>query len=150
LRDLQEPRALKRLLSGITRAAGRTPVLVKLAPDLSERALLQAADVALTSRCQGLILTNTTLSREGLPAGAHPEGGLSGRPLFERSTALLALMAKKLKGKAALIASGGVFEAGDVRRKLDAGADLVQVYTGFIYQGPGIAKQLCKGLNRGG
>jgi dihydroorotate dehydrogenase len=146
LRLLQRPKALKALLRQVCRAAGATPVLVKLAPDLPAAALARSADLALEAGCRGLILTNTTLSRQELPEAEAVEGGMSGRPLFQASTRLLALVAKRLNGKAALIASGGVFDAQDARAKLEAGADLVQVYTGFIYQGPAIARAICAGL----
>jgi dihydroorotate dehydrogenase len=146
LRELQQPKALKALLRQVCKAAGRTPVLVKLAPDMPARALALSADLALAAGCKGLILTNTTISRAGLPEALGVEGGLSGRPLFATSTKLLAGLAKRLNGKAALIASGGVFTAQDAQAKLDEGADLVQVYTGFIYQGPGMAKSICHGL----
>jgi len=146
LRQLQQPKALKALLRQVCRAAGRTPVLVKLAPDMPAKALAQSADLALAAGCKGLILTNTTLSRANVPEAEGVEGGLSGKPLFAASTKLLAGVAKRLNGKAVLIASGGVFDAQDAQAKLDAGADLVQAYTGFIYQGPMMAKSICEGL----
>lgn len=146
LRELQDAKPLKRLLTALVRRAGRTPVLLKLAPDLQEKSLKEAANVALSSGCRGLIATNTTLSREGLPPGRYPEGGLSGHPLRERSTQVLASLAKFTKGRVPLIAVGGVFTAEDVRQKMDAGAALVQIYTGFIYEGPGLPSRLCRGL----
>jgi dihydroorotate dehydrogenase len=146
LRALQQPKALKALLRQVSKEAGRTPVLVKLAPDMPARALAQSADLALEAGCRGLILTNTTLSRAGVPEAEGVEGGLSGKPLFAASTELLAKAAKRLNGKAVLIASGGVFSAQDAQAKLEAGADLVQVYTGFIYQGPATARLICKGI----
>jgi dihydroorotate dehydrogenase len=171
LRSLQGPRSIKRLTSlmrqavkrraaelaaahaagrrvkkGLRRATDGLPVLVKLAPDLEGKALLASADAALAGGANGLILTNTTLSREGLGLGPHPDGGLSGLPLQARADAALSAVARHTRGRVPLVGVGGVFSAQDARRKLDLGATLVQVYTGFIYQGPGLCRNLCKGL----
>jgi dihydroorotate dehydrogenase len=171
LRTLQGPRAIKQLASllrkalrvraarqaaahaagrrvakGLRRAGDGIPVLVKLAPDLEGKELLRSAEAALSGGANGLILTNTTLSREGLPPGAHPEGGLSGLPLQARADAALSAVARLTKGRVPLVGVGGVFTPEDAKRKLDLGAHLVQVYTGFIYQGPGLCRQLTGGL----
>lgn len=122
------------------------PLFVKLAPDLSPKDLLASGDAALAGGADGLILTNTTLSRQGLGAGTHPEGGLSGKPLAGQADACLAAMARHTRGRVPLIGVGGVFTAEDVRRKLDLGAHLVQVYTGFIYEGPGMAAGILREL----
>jgi len=135
----------KRVAKGLRRSSDGIPVLVKLAPDLEGKELLASAEAALAGGANGLILTNTTLSREGLPVGGHPEGGLSGLPLQARADAALSAVARLTKGRVPLIGVGGVFTAQDAQRKLDLGANLVQVYTGFIYQGPG----LCRGLTGG-
>jgi dihydroorotate dehydrogenase len=150
LRKLQEAKPLKKLLMALVKAAGKKPLLLKLAPDLAEKPLKEAADVALSSGCAGLIATNTTLSRVGLPPASYPEGGLSGAPLKEKATQVLASLARFTKGKVPLIAVGGVFTAGDVREKLNAGASLVQVYTGYIYEGPGLPAKLCRELLKNG
>jgi dihydroorotate dehydrogenase len=146
LRKLQESKPLKKLLAALVKKAGKKPVLLKLAPDLEERPLKEAAGTALAAGCAGLIATNTTLSREGLPAGDYPEGGMSGGPLWKKSTAILKTLASFTKGRVPLVAVGGIFTAEDVRQKLEAGASLVQVYTGYVYEGPGLPARLCTEL----
>ena len=150
LRSLQGIAPIKRLVRAVRKAAmqGRRklPLFVKFAPDMEVKALLASADAALGAGADGLILTNTTLSRTGLPSGTHPEGGLSGRPVQALSDAALSRMAKHTKGRVPLIGVGSVFSAEDVRRKLDLGAALVQAYTGFIYEGPGMAHGILNSL----
>ncbi len=146
LRKLQEAKPLKRLLSALVKAARKKPVLLKLAPDLEERPLKEAASAALAAGCAGLIATNTTLSRGGLPKGEYPEGGLSGRPLGLKATGILKSLSKFTRGRVPLIASGGIFTGEDVQKRMEAGASLVQVYTGYIYEGPGLPARLCKDL----
>ncbi len=146
LRKLQEAKPLKKLLTALVKKAGKKPVLLKLSPDLGEKPLRQAAETALSAGCAGLIATNTTLSREGLPPGEYPEGGMSGKLLRKQSTHVLKILSRFTGGKVPLIAVGGVFTPEDVRDKLDAGAGLVQVYTGYIYEGPGLPSRLCRGL----
>lgn len=150
LRKLQEAKPLKRLLTAIVKASKGKPVLLKLAPDLSGTALKEAANAALSSRCSGLIATNTTLSREGLPPGSHPEGGLSGKPLAGLAERKLKELAKFTRGRVPLVAVGGIFTAEDARKRLEEGASLVQVYTSYIYEGPGLPARLCRGLLRSG
>jgi dihydroorotate dehydrogenase len=157
LRELQGGRYLGELLAGLRRAndelslrnaqRSRPPLLVKIAPDLTEAELDEVLARALEARIDGMIATNTTLSREGIddPTGKET-GGLSGRPLTQRSTALIARISRLTEGKLPLIAVGGVFNAGDVRAKLDAGAQLVQVYTGLIYEGPAMAGRILRAL----
>jgi dihydroorotate dehydrogenase len=146
LRKLQEAKPLKRLLTALVKKAGGKPVLLKLAPDLEEKPLKQAAETALAAGCAGLIATNTTLSREGLPEGQYPEGGMSGALLSKKSTAVLKTLSRFTKGKVPLVAVGGIFTGKDVRERLEAGASLVQVYTGYIYEGPGLPARLCREL----
>jgi dihydroorotate dehydrogenase len=146
LRKLQEAKPLKKLLTAFVKEAKGKPVLLKLAPDLADKALKEAASVALSAGCAGLIATNTTLSREGLPAGQYPDGGLSGQPLKTMATKVLKSLSFFTKGKIPLVAVGGVFTAQDVQEKLDAGASLVQVYTGYVYEGPFLPVRLCRGL----
>jgi dihydroorotate dehydrogenase len=130
-------------------ALPKRPLLfVKFAPDLAPKALLASVDAALEAGADGLILTNTTLAREGLPPGPHPEGGLSGQPLRTRADAALARVARHTRGRVPLIGVGGILTAEDVRRKLDLGATLVQIYTGFIYGGPATVRTLCQALKR--
>lgn len=151
LRALQEEDALRRVLAAVMEPNAKRstplPVLLKLAPDLEDDAALRAAEVALEEGLRGLILTNTTLSRKGLrstiPEGA---GGVSGRPVFSRSTALLRAVAERYRGKLALIGVGGIHDPADAEAKLRAGADLLQVYTGFIYGGPGFSRRILRAL----
>jgi dihydroorotate dehydrogenase len=148
LRKLQEAKPLKRLLGAVVKASKGKPVLLKLAPDLSGTALKEAANAALSSRCAGLIATNTTLSREGLPPGTHPEGGLSGKPLGDLAERKLKELVRFTKGRVPIVAVGGIFTAEDARKRLEEGASLVQVYTSYIYEGPGLPARLCRGLLR--
>ena len=137
----------------------RIPLLVKLAPDLSQAELSDAVDVILAARMDGIIVTNTTLGREGLtrrPDGSSvaqrvegskhrvEAGGLSGGPLRARSEAVLCQVAKHVDGKIPIISVGGIMNPEDARRRLDLGATLIQLYTGLIYQGPGLVKKLLK------
>ena len=151
LRDMQTRDEVVRILSAVgdvnqARHVPR-PIFLKLAPDLDDDAACRAADAALEAGARGLILTNTTISREGLK-GPVPEGpgGISGRPLFARSTALLRVVASHVQGRMALIGVGGVMNADDAQSKLDVGADLVQAYSGFIYAGPVFARDVVRGM----
>ena len=158
LRDLQSSEMLDALLGAIMarRAAlaarsGKTkPLLVKVAPDLDEEQVDAIAAMALKHRIDGLIATNTTISRDAVAgdAQAAEAGGLSGRPLFGPSTRILRKLADRLDGHVPLVGVGGILSGADARAKIDAGASLVQVYTGFIYGGPGFAKRTCEGLAR--
>ncbi|MEZ5461759.1 quinone-dependent dihydroorotate dehydrogenase [Dokdonella sp.] len=148
LRDLQEEETLRRLIGGIceageahaSRHGKRTPILLKIAPDLSELELDSIAEVLLASSIDGLICTNTTTER-ALVAGhrhAGEAGGLSGKPVFEKSTAVLRGMADRLDGRLPLIGVGGICIGSDAATKIDAGASLVQFYTGMVYKGPAL------------
>lgn len=147
LRKLQAAKPLKKLLAAIVKASSGKPVLLKLAPDLEPKPLKEAAATAVAAGCAGLIATNTTLSREGLPLGTYPEGGLSGAPLKKKSLGILEDLARLTKGRVPLVAVGGIFTAQDAQERLEAGAGLVQVYTGYIYEGPGLPARLCRGLH---
>lgn len=156
LRSLQEKEPLRQLLGGIQQLNQRQPapkpLLLKIAPDLNTSQLDDIVEIALETRISGLVATNTTLSREGLrtpemQVSAMGAGGLSGRPLTARSTEVIRYLHEKTHGTLPIIAVGGIFTAADAREKLDAGASLVQVYTGFIYEGPAIARQILKGLS---
>lgn len=146
LRKLQAAKPLKKLLSAVVKASSGKPVLLKLAPDLEPKPLKEAAATAVAAGCAGLIATNTTLSRVGLPQGEYPEGGLSGAPLRQKALRMLEDLARLTKGRVPLVAVGGIFTAQDVQERMEAGASLVQVYTGYIYEGPGLPARLCKGL----
>jgi dihydroorotate dehydrogenase len=155
LRELQGRDALEALLGAlVARRAeitppGRapTPLLVKIAPDLAEGDREDVAGVALAAGIDGLIVANTTTAREGL-RGSHAgeAGGLSGRPLFAPSTALLADLFRLTRGRLPLIGVGGVFGADDAYAKIRNGASLVQLYTGLVYRGPGLVTEIKRGL----
>ncbi len=150
LRELQRRREvtalIERLLAARRAASpGREPpLLVKIAPDLSEEERGDLADVALTSGIDGLIVSNTTVTRPpDLRGGhAHEPGGLSGKPLFALSTALLAEMYRRTQGRVPLIGVGGIASGADAYAKIRAGASLVQLYTGLAYQGPGLIARI--------
>ena len=155
LRELQGRDALEALLGAlVARRAeitppGRapTPLLVKIAPDLHARDRKDIAGVALAAAIDGLIVGNTTVAREGLRGGhASEAGGLSGRPLFAPSTALLAEMFRLTGGRLPLIGVGGVFGADDAYAKIRNGASLVQLYTALVYRGPGLVTEIKRGL----
>ena len=137
LRDLQRPEHLEELLNAV-RSVRSGPILVKIAPDLDEPQIVEICDVCV-SLADGMICTNTTLDR--LP-GMNEAGGLSGRPLMEKSTEVLGSVRRHVGEGFPLIGVGGVFTVEDVRAKTAAGADLVQIYTSFVYEGPMIAKRL--------
>jgi dihydroorotate dehydrogenase len=127
----------------ISASQKRVPVLVKLAPDLTLQELEDAVGVITAHEMDGVVATNTTIERDGLKSkNALESGGLSGLPLRQRSTAMVRRIAQLSQGKLPIIGVGGVFDADDVREKLDAGAALVQVYTGLVYRGPGLARSI--------
>jgi dihydroorotate dehydrogenase len=151
LRRLQGREMLEGLLGAIAEerrniaAVGgrRVPILVKLAPDLSDEELDDALDVIVHTGMDGVIATNTTLGREGLRSKQRDEaGGLSGEPLRVRSERVLRSVVKKLDGRLPVISVGGIMKPEDARARLDAGAVLVQVYTGLVYAGPGLIKRI--------
>lgn len=153
LRGLQELDRLAPLLTAVTGAALGKPVLLKIAPDLSDAEVRKIAQLAVRLRLAGIIATNTTLSREGLttPASvveAAGAGGLSGPPVAARSLELLRLIRRVVPADFCVISVGGVETAGDVRERLDAGATLVQGYTAFLYRGPLWAREINRGLAR--
>jgi dihydroorotate dehydrogenase len=154
LRGLQAVETLRPLLEAVRDAAGATPLLVKIAPDLADDEVTAVTHLAAELGLAGLIATNTTISREGLvtdPAvvSAAGEGGLSGAPLKERALAVLRLVREAVPDQDfCVISVGGVETADDVRERLDAGATLVQGYTAFLYRGPLWARQINRGLTR--
>ncbi|MCQ8184151.1 quinone-dependent dihydroorotate dehydrogenase [Parvularcula maris] len=148
LRDLQGKAALGELLGRVLRARKTDkPVFVKVAPDLIDEDKADILDAATEAGISGLIVSNTTLSREGVSGpDAHQKGGLSGKPLFERSTAVLRDFAVASEGKMPLIGVGGVASAEDALTKIKNGASAVQLYTALVYQGPGLAKTIIEEL----
>ena len=156
LRDLQSAPALDALLSALTAESERlasehgkrVPLAVKLAPDLGADDLAEAARVISGHAVAAVIATNTTTdhtSVAGLPHSGE-RGGLSGTPLAKASTRVLAALRELLPAHVALIGVGGISSAADAREKIKAGADLVQVYTGLVYRGPGLVRELVSGL----
>lgn len=152
LRDLQGKAALAALLAGVmeTRAAlpRPIPVFLKIAPDLDAAGLEDVAEVALSSGIDAVIATNTTLSRDGLKSAHRGEaGGLSGAPLFERSTRTLARLSHLTEGRLPLVGVGGIGSAEDAYAKIRAGASAVQLYTAMVFQGIGLAARIARGLD---
>lgn len=156
LRSLQYGDALNELLSSLkaeqTTLAEQygkyVPIAVKIAPDLTEPEVESIAECLIANNIDGVIATNTTLSREGVEGLEHGEemGGLSGAPVKEKSTQVIKLLAKALDNKLPIIGVGGISNGADAKEKIDAGAKLVQVYTGFIYKGPEIIKDVVNAL----
>lgn len=157
LRELQDKEPLTELLSTLqllnSSKEKRKPLLLKIAPDLTDEQLNDIVDIAKEVELDGLIATNTTISREGLKTSKEKidtigAGGLSGKPVRQRSTEVIRYLADKLNGEVPIIGVGGIHSAKDAIEKLEAGASLVQIYTGFIYEGPGLVKKINKGILR--
>ena len=151
LRELQDKSNLKRLLSTLSNLNQTKdqpkPILLKIAPDLNEKQLLDVIEIVTNLNIDGVIATNTTLRRENLKSFKKNEtGGLSGLPLKDKSTDVIKFLHKNSKNAFPIIGVGGVHEPDDAIEKLNAGASLVQMYTGFIYEGPGIVKRINKAL----
>ncbi len=152
LRDLQGKAALKALLQGVLEVRATLPkaipVFLKIAPDLDSKALEDIAETAVATGISGIICTNTTLAREGLQSRFATEaGGLSGQPLFESSTRVLARISKLTNGEMPLIGVGGVSDAEQAFAKIRAGASAVQLYTALVYKGIGLAQEITLGLD---
>jgi dihydroorotate dehydrogenase len=154
LQDREPLAALLRRLMIVNDFLGKPkPILLKIAPDLTNEQLNDIVEIVRETGLQGIVATNTTISRESLRTDkaiveAHGAGGVSGAPLRARATEVVRYLHQKSDGAFPIIAVGGIFSAADAQEKLDAGASLVQVYTGFIYEGPGIAKKICAGLKK--
>ena len=156
LRDLQEVETLRRFVGTLREAqerfgarfGARKPMLLKIAPDLSEAELDGIADVLRGSGIDGLVCTNTTIDRAAVAGARHAgeSGGLSGKPLFARSTAVLRGMRDRLGSRFPLVGVGGITRGADASAKFDAGATLVQFYTGMVYRGPGLVAECVEAL----
>ncbi|HEY6505064.1 MAG TPA: quinone-dependent dihydroorotate dehydrogenase [Chitinophagaceae bacterium] len=156
LRELQEKESLRKILVHLQMINNgkveAKPIFLKIAPDLMKEQIDDVIDLALEIKLDGLVATNTTISREGLTTDGSRlttigAGGLSGKPVKQRSTEIVRYICQKTKGAVPVIASGGIFTGEDAKEKLDAGAALVQVWTGFIYEGPGIVKKIMRRLH---
>ena len=151
LRALQEKKPLTDLLQTLQNRNNskekRKPILLKIAPDLTEEQLLDIIEIVNTTKIDGIIATNTTISREGIASENKKEmGGLSGKPLNKRATEVIRFLSEKSNKAFPIIGVGGIHSAEDALEKLDAGASLVQLYTGFIYEGPSLIKQINKAI----
>lgn len=156
LRQLQEKEALENLLSALKTEQAKlaeqygryVPVVLKIAPDLATEQVIEIADLLLQYRFDGVIATNTTLSRAGVEGleNAEETGGLSGAPVRTKSTAVVKQLSLALKGEIPIIGVGGILTGEDAQEKIDAGASLVQVYSGLIYRGPALVNEACAAL----
>ncbi|WP_373059225.1 quinone-dependent dihydroorotate dehydrogenase [Zunongwangia sp. H14] len=149
LRELQDKEPLKFLLNRLQELnkarPKQKPVLLKIAPDLTDAQLLDIIEIVEETKIAGIIATNTTISREGLLSENKTEiGGLSGKPLRKRSTEVIRFLVEKSNHAFPVIGVGGIFSPEDAMEKLEAGASLIQLYTGFIYEGPGLVKRINK------
>ena len=155
LRELQDKEPLTFLLNTLQSKNLKTqnpkPILLKIAPDLTDEQLLDIIDIIATTKIAGVIATNTTISREGLQSDNQSEtGGLSGKPLTNRSTEVIRFLSQKSNKAFPIIGVGGIHSAQDAMDKLEAGASLIQLYTGFIYEGPKLVKDINKAILKAG
>ena len=157
LRELQEKESLKKILSELqnqnqSRSIPK-PLLLKIAPDLTQKQLDDIVGLSFEVQLSGLVATNTTISRDALSQKSKVKsqkigaGGLSGAPLKERSTEMVTYLSQQTEGAIPIIASGGIFTGADAKEKIVAGASLIQVWTGFIYEGPSIVKNICRHIS---
>jgi dihydroorotate dehydrogenase len=148
LRELQGGKFLDSILGPLRDEDpdGARPLLIKIAPDLDEAQLADVANAVEKFRLTGIVATNTTVDKRGL--SVQEEGGASGRPLTSRSTEIIRIVHRLTGGRVPIIGVGGIFNAGDAREKFEAGASLLQLYTGFVYEGPLVARRICEDLAR--
>ena len=153
LRELQEKESLRKILTGLQELNRKhdqqKPLMLKIAPDLEITQLNGVIDLALEIQLDGLVVSNTSISREGLETSAEElkrigAGGLSGKPLQKKSTEFIRYIAEKTNHRIPIIGSGGIFSQADAKEKMQAGAGLVQVWTGFIYEGPGLVRKILR------
>ena len=153
LRSLQDKEPLTQLLTAIqSQNAKSKPVFLKIAPDLTHQQLDEIAEIIIQTKLSGVIATNTTIGRNGLNESADEveqigAGGLSGAPLLDPSVSVVKYLKEKSNGRFIIIGVGGIEDASSAKKHLDAGADLIQVYTGLIYTGPGIVRKILNGLS---
>jgi dihydroorotate dehydrogenase len=158
LRELQDKKPLTELLNKLKRENTKIasqlnvkekPILLKIAPDLTDSQLLDIISIVKATKIDGIIATNTTIDRKGLKSHltlTEEKGGLSGKPLTNRSTEVIRFLSEKSNKAFPIIGVGGIHSAEDALEKLEAGADLIQLYTGFVYQGPSLLKQINKAI----
>jgi dihydroorotate dehydrogenase len=150
LRALQEKEPLMKILNTLQQRNSKNgisrPILLKIAPDLTHEQLDDIVEIVMETKIAGIIATNTTIVREGLKSGklSGESGGLSGKPLTQRSTEVIRYLSQKSKGSFPIIGVGGIHSPADAIEKIKAGASLIQLYTGFIYEGPGLIKRINK------
>jgi dihydroorotate dehydrogenase len=151
LRELQEKESLRKILTALLdlngKQANQKPIFLKIAPDLSVMQIDDVIDLATEIHLDGLVVSNTSISRDGLTISRETTtfigaGGLSGKPIQKKSTELIEYISERTNHRMPLMGSGGIFSAKDAKEKLDAGAGLVQIWTGFIYEGPGLVKKM--------
>lgn len=157
LRDLQEKEPLMRILNTLQQLnlekPSPKPILLKIAPDLTDNQLDDIVEIVTETKIAGVIATNTTISRAGLKSDAelcNEAGGVSGKPLTKRSTEVIRYLSQKSNKAFPIIGVGGIHSAEDAIEKLEAGAVLIQVYTGFIYEGPGLVSAICRDILKAG
>jgi dihydroorotate dehydrogenase len=158
LRDLQEEETLKRFIGTLrerqeklaAQHGKKKPMLLKIAPDLTDTELDAIADVLVATQTDGLIATNTTIDRDAVAGHryANEAGGLSGRPVFTKSTKVLSAMAQRLDGRVPIIGVGGITDGAGAVAKIDAGATLVQIYSGMVYRGPALVAECVEAIRR--
>lgn len=151
LRALQDKKPLSHILNSLQKInqakENPKPILLKIAPDLTNEQLEDIIDIVATTKIDGIIATNTTIERKNLQSNTKNEtGGLSGKPVTNRSTEVIRFLSEKSNQAFPIIGVGGIFNASDAKEKLAAGANLIQVFTGFIYEGPSIVKRILKGM----
>ena len=155
LRQLQDSKPLKLLLNSIQKINNkkdkRKPILLKISPDLSNHQLDDIIKIVLETKIDGIIATNTTIDRKGLKTSKNTlkiigNGGLSGKSLNHRSTEVIRYISEKSLGKIPIIGVGGIHSKDDALEKINAGASLIQLYTGFIYEGPSLVREINKAL----
>tara|TARA_B100001105_G_C22086336_1_gene313053 strand:- start:41 stop:538 length:498 start_codon:yes stop_codon:yes gene_type:complete len=151
LRELQNKKPLIDILKSLKdeniKKQKPKPILLKISPDLSKNNLSDIVDIVLSLKIDGIIATNTTIQRNSLKSkNMNESGGLSGKPISERSNEVIRYISEKSKGSIPIIGVGGIHSAQDAIDKINAGADLVQIYTGFIYEGPSLVRSINKAL----
>ncbi len=143
LRDLQSVESISRILDAMTRIAPSMPIAIKLSPDAHDDELAQIAEAAVNAGAQGIVATNTTLSRDGLQSDNRNEaGGLSGMPLCDRATDVCKIVRASIGDRANVIGVGGIFTGEDAQTRLAAGANAVQIYTALVYRGPAVVSEM--------